>query len=47
MAVEADPFEALELWRRAQIASVRGGGSDLSVRRLSVLITVYMTPPPR
>jgi len=46
MAVEVDPFEALDLWRRAQIASVRGGGPDLSARQLSVLLTVYMTPPP-
>ena len=46
MAVEVYPLEALDLWRRAQIASVRAGGPDLSARQLSVLLTVYMTPPP-
>jgi DNA-binding MarR family transcriptional regulator len=46
MAVEVDPREALDLWRRALIAGVRGGGPDLSARQLSVLLTVYMTPPP-
>ena len=46
MAVEVDPREALELWRWVVIAGVRRGGPDLSARQLSVLLTVYMTPPP-
>jgi len=38
--------EALDLWRRVLVESVRGGGPDLSQRQLSVLLTVYLTPPP-
>jgi DNA-binding MarR family transcriptional regulator len=28
------------------VESVRGGGPDLSARQLSLLLTVYLTPPP-
>lgn len=39
-------WEALELWRRVLVESVRGGGPDLSARQLSLLLTVYLTPAP-
>src|SRR5207244_1802239 len=38
--------EALDLWRRVLVESLRGGGPDLSQRQLSLLLTVYLTPPP-
>ena len=38
--------EALDLWRRVLVESVRGGGPDLSQWQLSLLLTVYLTPPP-
>ena len=37
---------ALDLWRRALVASVRRDGPDLSARQLALLLTVYLTPPP-
>ncbi|OYQ34625.1 MarR family transcriptional regulator [Niveispirillum lacus] len=39
-------LEALQLWRRALVASVRKDGPDLSARQLSLLLTVFLTPPP-
>jgi DNA-binding MarR family transcriptional regulator len=46
LAEDWKPLEALDFWRRALVASVRSGGPDLSARQFSVLLTVYMTPPP-
>ena len=46
MALAVKPQEALELWRRALVTTVRGGGADLSARQLAVVLTVYLTPPP-
>ena len=37
---------ALELWRRALVASVQDDGPDLSARQLALMLTVYLTPPP-
>lgn len=39
-------LDALELWRRALVTSVRADAPDLSARQLALLLTVYMTPPP-
>ena len=39
-------LEALQLWRRALVASVRTDGPDLSARQLALLLTVFLTPPP-
>ena len=39
-------MEALDLWRRVTVESVRGAGPDLSARQMAVLFTVYLTPPP-
>lgn len=39
-------LEALQLWRRALVASVRKDGPDLSARQLALLLTVFLTPPP-
>lgn len=46
MALAVKPQEALELWRRALVTTVRSGGADLSARQLAVVLTVYLTPPP-
>ena len=37
---------ALDLWRRALVASVRRDGPDLSARQLALMLTVYLTSPP-
>lgn len=39
-------LQALQLWRRALVASVRKDGPDLSARQLALLLTVFLTPPP-
>ena len=38
--------EALDIWRGALVASVRGDESDLSARQFAVMLTVYTTEPP-
>jgi DNA-binding MarR family transcriptional regulator len=38
--------DALDLWRRVLVESVRRGGPDLTQRQLALLLTVYLTPPP-
>ena len=46
MDVEFDELKALDIWRRAIVKSVRLGVFDLSARQMSLLLTVYLTPPP-
>jgi len=41
-----EPQEALDLWRRALVETIRTGGPDLSQRQLAVALTVYLTEPP-
>ncbi len=38
--------EALDIWRGALVASVRGDESDLSARQFAVMLLVYTTNPP-
>ena len=40
------PHAALEIWRRATLAGVRGSGPDLTQRQLALLLGVYLTPAP-
>src|SRR3546814_5425119 len=42
----ADQHRALNLWRLATVASVRGDGPDLTARQMAILLTAYLTPPP-
>lgn len=46
MGVELEPVQALDLWRKAIVESVRRDGPDLSARQMALLLTVYLTPPP-
>lgn len=46
MTLELSDLQALDIWRRAIVASVRHDAPDLSARQMSVLLTVYLTPPP-
>jgi DNA-binding MarR family transcriptional regulator len=46
MSYDLKPNEALELWRRVLVASVRTNGPDLSQRQLALVLMVYMTPAP-
>ena len=40
------PSEALTIWRRALVETVRREEADLSARQLAMLLTIYQTPPP-
>lgn len=46
MSFELSELEALDLWRRAIISSVRLDAPDLTARQMALLLTVYLTPPP-
>ena len=40
-------LKALDIWRRALVSSVRLEAPDLSARQMALLLSVYLTPPPR
>jgi DNA-binding MarR family transcriptional regulator len=44
--VDVSRQQALELWRNAVVASVKGETPDLSQRQMAVMLTVYMSQPP-
>lgn len=46
MSLELSELQALDIWRRAIVASVRRDAPDLSARQMSLLLSVYLTPPP-
>jgi DNA-binding MarR family transcriptional regulator len=46
MSYDLKPNEALELWRRVLVASVRANGPDLSARQLALVLMVYLTAAP-
>ncbi len=39
-------LQALELWRRSLVESVRGDAPDLSARQFALLLSVYLGPGP-
>jgi DNA-binding MarR family transcriptional regulator len=46
MAVNLRPGQALRLWQGVSLALVRSNEPDLSLRQLTVLITIYLEPQP-
>ncbi len=44
--VEFRPFQALKLLHDLSFAMVRDGEPDLSARQLTILLTIYLEPPP-
>ena len=46
MAVAMRPGQALRLWHNVSVTLVREREPDLSVRQISVLITIYLEPQP-
>ena len=46
MAAGLTDLQALDMWRRAIVSSVRIEAPDLSARQMALLLTVYLTPPP-
>ncbi len=46
MSMDLKSGQALEIWRRTLVETVRGEKPDLSTRQFALLLTVYLTPPP-
>jgi DNA-binding MarR family transcriptional regulator len=46
MDMEVDQFQALDLWRRVTLETVRSDAPDLTARQLAVLMTVRLGNPP-
>lgn len=46
MAVTLRPIQALRLWQQVNLAEVREDAPDLTMRQWSILLTVYLEPPP-
>lgn len=46
MSVVLRPSQALRLWQQVCLCEVQAGLPDLSERQLSILLTVYLDPPP-
>ncbi len=44
--IDLNELQALNIWRRAIVASVRADAPDLSARQMTLLLTVYLTPRP-
>ncbi len=45
MAEKTSP-RMLKIWHQANLAGVRGAEADLTMRQMTVLLTVYMMPDP-
>lgn len=46
MGYELRPSQALKLWHDVTLGLVRAENTDLSARQMTVLLTVYLEPPP-
>ena len=46
MELVQDKVEALDLWRRVTVTTVRSDAPDLTARQLAVLMTVRLQPAP-
>jgi len=46
MSHDFSDLQALDIWRRAIVASVRRDAPDLTARQMALLLSVYLTPPP-
>jgi DNA-binding MarR family transcriptional regulator len=46
MSVALTTAQALTLWQSIALAMVKGDEPDLSVRQMSILLTIYLEAPP-
>jgi DNA-binding MarR family transcriptional regulator len=46
MSLSLTPAQALTLWHAVALAMVRGDDPDLSLRQISILLTIYLEAPP-
>ena len=44
--MELNTAQSLQLWHDVSLAMVRDGEPDLSVRQMSILLTIYLEAPP-
>ena len=46
MAIPLATAQALKLWHDVNLAQVHGAEADLSLRQVTILLTIYMEAPP-
>ncbi len=46
MAADLGTAEALKLWHDTNLKLVHDSGPDLSARQITILLTIYLEPPP-
>lgn len=46
MTIELKPTEALKLWHDVHLDLVRDDEADLTARQMTILLTIYLDPPP-
>lgn len=46
MPVELSPSQALGLWHAVSLEQVRVDKRDLTLRQISILLQIYLVPPP-
>ncbi|MBH0237464.1 MarR family transcriptional regulator [Methylobrevis albus] len=46
MPIEIRPSQALKLWHDVTLDLVRSDTPDLTARQITILLTVYLEPPP-
>lgn len=46
MAIVMRPIQALRLWQQVTLSQVRGDAPDLTMRQVTILLTIYLDPPP-
>ena len=46
MAIQLRPSQALRLWQQVNLSEVRDKRPDLTMRQATILLTVYLDPPP-
>lgn len=46
MPIQLKPSQALTLWHAVNLAEVRDDAPDLTMRQLTILLTIYLDPPP-
>ncbi|MGB3501670.1 MAG: MarR family winged helix-turn-helix transcriptional regulator [Mesorhizobium sp.] len=46
MSVNLRPIQALRLWQSVALDEVTAGHPDLSHRQMTILLTIYLDPPP-
>lgn len=46
MSIHMRPSQSLRLWQQVALAEVRARAPDLTMRQMTILLTIYLDPPP-